>query len=799
MNPHLALVENLERSLKKANVAESLEIEGYICGFLALNRAGSDAIVQKFLAIGARLSPKLFTAKAALAFSQITADLLKSKTEVVLTPTDVCAIVDLLMVWYDGSHEITPLRALTAVLLQNSARLPARYAKLGPWLRANTATHLSADTRRFAVLCLGHLFVGAGSKMAAQFEPSIECLLGFAREWLDRSPAMPQQKCLNASMTALCHLLEETKANPQRRAVEGRTSAVCDLLFRCLQVQDMPFSWKIRFHAVEALAALSKASKVFPSLWNPFMADEGSPPSLLSLLRFDMESRVRHAASAALVSVYRHHRQLFRTAQVSRSATPASFIPLSQWLAELLRNHHIALARVLAPAVLQQSPDIPMILQTFSALIQHTPYAQLDPVDTLGIFLPQLQRALELPVAEVKVAVLLAFASILSLPPLPFLQSMLNNSLIELLLPSSPPTVVAVASLELCSRLVTHYFDVTELHWDRVTRLLESSLAAEEAILRQAAAAFVESASRATGAQSGELGLLDASEFWKWLLRSTWPSLAEDSQPATRALVASALVFLPDRPSTQMSDSDRVGLTRLPLALVSDSHPSVRAAAFAALGHLVLLEVLRQDALFFSDVARTILTGLVDPSPPVRAKVSFALGSMAQVIQTQPLLLPSALLKVLFEGAIRALDDSDKISTNAIRALGFFARVEPAWLPAVVQLAFHKLKLPGHTAKLEWNICRMFCQLPLPGLRPSAPALVVGMLPLLTRANYKVRLSALAALRHLAPGVGPEVRTSVYAALYQLAGQPGPLDPVVGQYRAQLEEELQLTVALFSS
>lgn len=85
----------------------------------------------------------------------------------------------------------------------------------------------------------------------------------------------------------------------------------------------------------------------------------------------------------------------------------------------IVNEVHLALGRVLQPAVETNSAVVTQALKTLAALVQITPYARLDSEWLLGPLLPSLHRLLTSPEQSVAVNAAVAMGTVLSCSGVP--------------------------------------------------------------------------------------------------------------------------------------------------------------------------------------------------------------------------------------------------------------------------------------------------------------------------------------------------------------------------------------------
>ncbi|XP_069136002.1 LOW QUALITY PROTEIN: HEAT repeat-containing protein 6-like [Argopecten irradians] len=213
-----------------------------------------------------------------------------------------------------------------------------------------------------------------------------------------------------------------------------------------------------------------------------------------------------------------------------------------------------------------------------------------------------------------------------------------------------------------------------------------------------------------------------AKEFWVFMLMGPLPNILQtETNNAVRATSCDCISNVGPEVFTVLPMDKRILCITLVLGLTSDDDRIVRSAAVRAVGVYVLYPCLREDVSFIADAANSILKSMTDTSLNVRLKTAWSLANLcdalvlnktegdAQFLQD----FSNMLLQKLFTTATRACQDSDKVRSNAVRALGNLMRYLPKsslekctfkfqWEEGVKALVKN---ISSGTMKVRWNAC----------------------------------------------------------------------------------------------
>ncbi|CAD6342551.1 unnamed protein product [Miscanthus lutarioriparius] len=216
-------------------------------------------------------------------------------------------------------------------------------------------------------------------------------------------------------------------------------------------------------------------------------------------------------------------------------------------------------------------------------------------------------------------------------------------------------------------------------------------------------------------------------------------------------------------------------------AALNDMVPSVRSAACRAIGIVACFPQILSSSSLPGKFIDAIEFNTHNSSTPVRVTAAWALANLCSCIRFRALevhtdpyagVLNKSSISLLVEVALRLAKDSEKVKSNAVRALGYLSRFirfnyqaatindpsnsdsvfygDPVWLERMVQ-ALVSCVTTGNV-KVQWNVCHALSNLFMNDtLRlqdmPWASS-VYSILLLLIRDsnNYKIKMHAAVAL-----------------------------------------------------
>ncbi|KAL5016169.1 hypothetical protein ScPMuIL_005758 [Solemya velum] len=255
------------------------------------------------------------------------------------------------------------------------------------------------------------------------------------------------------------------------------------------------------------------------------------------------------------------------------------------------------------------------------------------------------------------------------------------------------PIPVRLESLQVLSLLTKGYFPIIRnsvpLLQDLICQCLEDS----DPVIKLHGAKLLDELTQAmlrdltdTVAAPDKLDLQQVLTFWTYLLSYPVPTILQlNDNNQVRASTCDCLANIGQQVFGELSVDRRILCVTLSLGLTSDPDKFVRASAVRVLGVLVLFPILREDISFMTDAANAVLTCLFDTSINVRWKAAWSLANICDALVNireeggDEILseFPDALLIKMFTACTRACQDSEKVRSNAVRAMGNILRYLP--------------------------------------------------------------------------------------------------------------------------
>ncbi|XP_077996052.1 HEAT repeat-containing protein 6-like [Glandiceps talaboti] len=343
----------------------------------------------------------------------------------------------------------------------------------------------------------------------------------------------------------------------------------------------------------------------------------------------------------------------------------------------------------------------------------------------------------------------------------------------------SEPLPVRLEALQVLTQLVKGYFHIVRGCLSHMCDIIYDCLEEKDPSVQLHAAKLLEELGKAMLMQLQQdmtaekkvdkLTVQEVVGFWNKLLGGPAQGLLQNaSQNALRSCMCDCLSNVGAPVLEQLSMDKRIMCITLLLGLSNDDDYRVKSSAIRALGVFVVYPCLREDVLFVADTANVILNCLEDNSVLVRMKAAWSLGNLSDALvmnkdsgDTDFLQdFSDMLLQRLYTTAIKASEDSDKVKSNGVRAIGNLLRyLKPTTLdksgfkPLVEQSVQALVKtVKGGTMKVRWNACyavgNMFKNSDLPvGTASWTGDIYDALLGVVADCkNFKVRINAALAL-----------------------------------------------------
>ncbi|XP_042465109.1 HEAT repeat-containing protein 6-like isoform X2 [Zingiber officinale] len=295
-----------------------------------------------------------------------------------------------------------------------------------------------------------------------------------------------------------------------------------------------------------------------------------------------------------------------------------------------------------------------------------------------------------------------------------------------------------------------------------------------------------------SSAPSFELDDLDTSngvstshgiDQWNEVISNHLPKSLPHASPMVRAASLTCFAGMTSSVFTSLTKGKQeFVISSAVTAALSDAVPSVRLAACRAIGVLTCFSCIVSRSKVINEFIRAADYNSHDPQSSVRITASWALANICDALRHRETELISVIcedetthrdsISLLVESALRLTKDSDKIKSNAVRALGNLSRFIslPSYSAAEKLKSFSTLNFNGNhfwlekmvqafvscvttgNVKVQWNVCHalsnLFMNETIKLHQMSWAPTVYSILLLLLRdsTNFKIRIHAAVAL-----------------------------------------------------
>ncbi|EGC37894.1 hypothetical protein DICPUDRAFT_149445 [Dictyostelium purpureum] len=168
-------------------------------------------------------------------------------------------------------------------------------------------------------------------------------------------------------------------------------------------------------------------------------------------------------------------------------------------------------------------------------------------------------------------------------------------------------------------------------------------------------------------------------QFWN-LFFNILPSLTIDPLPQIRSSICNIFSNITSTQFDRMKKNQQMHLVSVVLGLIFDDSHIVRASACRAVGILIKIESLHDDATFLSNAASCLTKSMGDVNINVKIKACWSLANLCDHLvslksnETVFNDIPQQILSKVLESLLNSSFDNPKIRSNVVRALGNFAR-----------------------------------------------------------------------------------------------------------------------------
>ncbi|XP_038119587.1 HEAT repeat-containing protein 6 [Culex quinquefasciatus] len=216
--------------------------------------------------------------------------------------------------------------------------------------------------------------------------------------------------------------------------------------------------------------------------------------------------------------------------------------------------------------------------------------------------------------------------------------------------------------------------------------------------------------------------LTNSVAFWTAMLPTVTEQIQDMQQNASlRAICCDALGNLGVHVFEKLPRKPQLALISLLTGCTFDEDSGVGSAAVRALSVYILFPSLRGDLCYIENTVEAILRILRDPNVAARVKASWSLGNITDALVLNGNGVGDSvervgddLLRRVFEVAIVAAGDNDKVRCNSVRTIGNVLRMlredhltKAAWVE-LSQKSIDKLVqniLSSNNVKVKWNAC----------------------------------------------------------------------------------------------
>ncbi|XP_042459639.1 HEAT repeat-containing protein 6-like isoform X1 [Zingiber officinale] len=270
---------------------------------------------------------------------------------------------------------------------------------------------------------------------------------------------------------------------------------------------------------------------------------------------------------------------------------------------------------------------------------------------------------------------------------------------------------------------------------------------------------------------------------WNEVISNHLPKSLPHASPMVRAASLTCFAGMTSSVFTSLTKGKQeFVISSAVTAALSDAVPSVRLAACRAIGVLTCFSCIVSRSKVINEFIRAADYNSHDPQSSVRITASWALANICDALRHRETELISVIcedetthrdsISLLVESALRLTKDSDKIKSNAVRALGNLSRFIslPSYSAAEKLKSFSALNFNGNhfwlekmvqafvscvttgNVKVQWNVCHalsnLFMNETIKLHQMSWAPTVYSILLLLLRdsTNFKIRIHAAVAL-----------------------------------------------------
>ncbi|KAK6184220.1 hypothetical protein SNE40_006730 [Patella caerulea] len=342
------------------------------------------------------------------------------------------------------------------------------------------------------------------------------------------------------------------------------------------------------------------------------------------------------------------------------------------------------------------------------------------------------------------------------------------------------PIPVRLESLQVLANLTKGYFPILRKSVILMKDLILSCLADTDPVVKLHGTKLLDELSQvmlqeyqnATNVGPEAITKQQMLEFWMSFLNGPLPGILQsDGINPVRANACDCISNVGMDVFKDLPCDKRIMCITLVLGLTNDDDKLVKSAAVRALGVYILYPCLKENVNFVADTANAVLMCMEDSSINVRMKAAWAMANLCDALvlnkDTNAVefiedFSDMLLLKLLMT-ATKSSQDSDKVKSNAVRAVGNALRYLPhrslgkSNFTAAIQNSVQILvkNILSGTMKVRWNACyaisNMFKNNGLPHGKTQWTIDIIHALGSVVKEckNFKVRINAALALSSL--------------------------------------------------
>ncbi|XP_041349716.1 HEAT repeat-containing protein 6-like [Gigantopelta aegis] len=292
------------------------------------------------------------------------------------------------------------------------------------------------------------------------------------------------------------------------------------------------------------------------------------------------------------------------------------------------------------------------------------------------------------------------------------------------------PIPVRLESLQVVANLTKGYFPVIRNSLALLQELIQVCLEDKDPIIKLHGTKVLDELSQVlrNDIQKPEVAGPDAVslekvlEFWLCQLNGPLPGILQTvTYNPVRANACDCIANIGSEVFSCLPMDKRILCLTLVLGLTSDDDKLVKSASIRTVGVYVLYPCLREDVSFVADAANSVIMTMADSSINVRMKAAWSMANLCDALILNKESgdaefvadFSDMLLLKLLTTSTQSAQDSDKVKSNAVRAVGNLLRylpqrslAKPVFVSAIEDCIKTLVKnITSGTMKVRWNAC----------------------------------------------------------------------------------------------